>query len=355
MSNIPTDQSIDAAWLTRRLRGAGHPTVNVESFTRQQIGTGQIGKCVRFDLQVTGDDTAPRSVVGKFPSDDPLSRESGIQLKAYIKEASFYRTLQSRVFINTPRCYYAEIEGDGPEFALLLEDLSPAQQGDQLSGCSEAVARIAIQQLVGLQVPGWCDHSLLGYTWLESPELLGGGAMRQLYRDKLPDFISRYAQQLSADELAIIEAVGCSDRVIGRPLGDRFSLVHGDYRLDNLLITQSSDEPTTVCVDWQSIILGDPLTDVGYFIGAGLLPELRRSVEEDIVRDYHCALLNNGIENFGWAQCWEDYRRATFAGFPVTVIASMLVQQTERGDEMFVAMAKRHSRHAIDLHAGEFL
>ena len=39
----------------------------------------------------------------------------------------------------------------------------------------------------------------------------------------------------------------------------------------------------------------------------------------------------------------------------VTVIASMLVQQTERGDEMFTAMARRHSRHALDLGSAEFL
>jgi hypothetical protein len=39
----------------------------------------------------------------------------------------------------------------------------------------------------------------------------------------------------------------------------------------------------------------------------------------------------------------------------VTVIASMMVQQTERGDEMFITMARRHSRHTLDLGAEEFL
>jgi len=31
------------------------------------------------------------------------------------------------------------------------------------------------------------------------------------------------------------------------------------------------------------------------------------------------------------------------------IIAAMMVQRTERGDEMFAAMANRHARHAIDL------
>jgi hypothetical protein len=32
-----------------------------------------------------------------------------------------------------------------------------------------------------------------------------------------------------------------------------------------------------------------------------------------------------------------------------------MVQQTERGDVMFTAMARRHARHAIDLGSAEFL
>jgi hypothetical protein len=65
-------------------------------------------------------------------------------------------------------------------------------------------------------------------------------------------------------------------------------------------------------------------------------------------------LTSTGID-YSWDDCWEDYRRATFAGFSVTVVASMLVQQTERGDEMFTAMAQRHSRHALDLNADQLL
>ena len=37
-----------------------------------------------------------------------------------------------------PRCF-CEVWG-GPEFMLLLEDLTPAKQGDQLAGCDAGVA-----------------------------------------------------------------------------------------------------------------------------------------------------------------------------------------------------------------------
>jgi aminoglycoside phosphotransferase (APT) family kinase protein len=138
-------------------------------------------------------------------------------------------------------------------------------------------------------------------------------------------------------------------------LGEPFSLVHVDYRLDNLLIDQRQQPPRVAVVDWQSITLGSPLADVAYFLGAGLEPARRRAVEAYIVRASHAALQRAGIDGYAWTCCWDDYRRAAFAGFGVTVIASMLVQQTPRGDEMFTVMARRHSRHAIDLGAEAFL
>jgi hypothetical protein len=73
------------------------------------------------------------------------------------------------------------------------------------------------------------------------------------------------------------------------------------------------------------------------------------------VRAYHAALVDAGVGRYDWPDCWNDYRRGTFAGFGVTVIASMMVQQTARGDEMFTAMARRHARHALDHGAAEFL
>ena len=78
-------------------------------------------------------------------------------------------------------------------------------------------------------------------------------------------------------------------------------------------------------------------------------------LERDIVEDYHRKLCEAGVAGYAWERCWTDYRRGVFAGFAVTVVASMLVEQTERGDEMFTAMARRHARHALDLGADEFL
>jgi len=351
-----TVESMDAGWFSAMLARNGFPDVEVTGITRQQIGTGQIGKCYRFALTYASPAAGlPTSFVGKFPSDNELSRATGVQLRNYYREVNFYQQFADRIGIAIPRCFHAEIDGEGPEFVLVLEDMAPAQQGDQLKGCTPEVARAAVLELVGLQAPTWCNEGLKEYDYLYSPPD-SGADHSVLYQQLLPGFLERYGHALAADEQAIIARVG--DAPAGplfEPVGTPFCLEHVDYRLDNMLIDASVRPPSVTVVDWQSVRLGKPMNDVAYFLGAGLLPEVRRGVEEDIVRDYHAKLAAAGIGDYPWEDCWRDYRKGTFAGFGVTVIASMIVEETARGNEMFITMAQRHARHALDHGAEEFL
>ena len=67
------------------------------------------------------------------------------------------------------------------------------------------------------------------------------------------------------------------------------TIVHGDFRLDNLLIRPDVPEVVGV-VDWQTCTRGPALRDVAYLLGAGLLPEVRREAEGELVRRYHAGL-----------------------------------------------------------------
>ena len=70
---------------------------------------------------------------------------------------------------------------------------------------------------------------------------------------------------------------------------------------------------------------------------------------------YHDALIGRGIEGFTWEQCWREYRRMTFHGVIMAVAASMLVERTPRGDDMFMTLFARHAQQALDLDAVELL
>ena len=113
MSSIPTPDELDAAWFTERLQEAGHEDAVVTAVTRQQIGTGQIGTCFRYTFTyANGNDVvagAPNSLVAKFPSDDALSRATGVQLRNYYREVNFYRHVAGDLTIPRPsqsKCFF---------------------------------------------------------------------------------------------------------------------------------------------------------------------------------------------------------------------------------------------------------
>ena len=128
------------------------------------------------------------------------------------------------------------------------------------------------------------------------------------------------------------------------PLG----LVHGDYRLDNLLF----GDGTCKVVDWQTVSWGPAMVDAAYFIGGGLTIEDRRAHEEELVRALpRRAASRYGVEGFSWERCWDEYRRQTFHGIVMTIAASMVVVRTDRGDDMFMAWLERNAQQMLDLDA----
>ena len=75
---------------------------------------------------------------------------------------------------------------------------------------------------------------------------------------------------MADDECRIIQQLGEVDHspLVANGLPEVFSLIHVDYRLDNLLFHAKTGTTEVTAADWQSITLGSPLNDVAYFIGA---------------------------------------------------------------------------------------
>src|SRR5690242_7580735 len=110
--------AVSPEWLTRVLRHAGLlERAIVANFTAQTVGTGQMGMSVRYGLQYDREDTrAPRSVVCKFASADPTSRATGLAMRSYEAEVSFYREIARTMDIRTPQCHFADIDLATGEF-----------------------------------------------------------------------------------------------------------------------------------------------------------------------------------------------------------------------------------------------
>lgn len=342
---------VDDAWLTRSLRAGLGVTAQVVGHEAVTIGTGQVGENVRFRLRWDApDDELPRTVVGKFPSPSEVSRAAAVQMSTYVKEVGFYRDLQPLVGIRTPQVFLIEWDPATHDFALLMEDISPARAGDQLAGCTVAEAESAVDQAVRLHAPTWGRVDELGAgEWLGGPVDDEQTAFRtQLFEVLTPGFVDRFSSRLHPDDLALAAPLAAafpdwSARV--RSWVDRhgaWCVVHGDFRLDNLMFGEPPSSPAVTVVDWQTVSVGTGPADVAYFCGAGLPPGTRALTEHDLVVRYAAGLRSASVDIADDA-VWEGYVLGSVTGFYMAVLASQVVEQTERGDEMFAVMAERHA------------
>ena len=340
-------------WLTHVLRHAGaiDAAAKVSSFEASSIGTGQVGANVRYALSY--DPTGPRgpaTVVGKFSSRDEASAAAGVATLTYETEVAFYRELAHTVDISRPRCHFAELRSGTADVVLVMEDIAPAEQGDQIAGCTEQQASLAVEEAARLHGPRWGDPTLNELSWLDR----GGTveAMAAMYEAVWGAFTERYRAMLDPVTLAAGPQFAA---LAPRLLADRSSPrspVHSDYRLDNMLFgTGGAARPLTV-VDWQTVRLDVGTTDVAYFLGSALEPERRRSCERDLLVRYHRALVEDyGVSDYPFDHCWRDYVRSSYGSLLMAVFASMMVGRTDRGDAMFMAMANRSAQMAADLDA----
>ncbi len=97
--------------------------------------------------------------------------------------------------------------------------------------------------------------------------------------------VSRWTKQYRASETDLIEDVEHLIDWLPRslPEQDRVSVVHGDYRLDNLVFGGS--QQVVAVLDWELSTLGDPLADFTYFLMQWALPPDGRSGLEGVDLD----------------------------------------------------------------------
>jgi hypothetical protein len=232
---------------------------------------------------------------------------------------------------------------------LLLADRAPAVQGDQIAGCDERQARLAVTALAGLHAPTWCDEKWLTFPGLAMTQLDEAGAkgMGDIARMCAATTVERLGAQLGeADCETLTAALDVITPWVSAPLG-RFALIHGDYRLDNMLFSPEGDQ--VWIVDWQTLGVGLPARDLAFFTATSLQPELRSAIEADLVAAYHSALLGHGVTDYDWETCWQDYRFGVLQAPLICALGLVFAAGTDRGDDMFVTMLRRACQAIRDL------
>jgi aminoglycoside phosphotransferase (APT) family kinase protein len=94
-------------------------------------------------------------------------------------------------------------------------------------------------------------------------------------------------------------------------------------------------------VDWQTLGVGLPARDLAYFTATSLTPELRASIEKDLVSEYHRALSGYGVTGYDRETCWRDYRLGMTQTVLISALGFAFATATDRGDDMVLTMLSR--------------
>jgi aminoglycoside phosphotransferase (APT) family kinase protein len=160
--------------------------------------------------------------------------------------------------VPVPRTYALNAEADVlgvPFYVMSLVNGVSYRTADELAPLGPARVRSIAEHLIGTLA---ALHSVVpaevGLADFGRPE---GFLTRQVHRWKKQLDASRSRPLASIDEL--YERLAASVPAETPP-----AIVHGDYRLDNVLV--GSDDKVAAVVDWEMATLGDPLTDVGLLL-----------------------------------------------------------------------------------------
>lgn len=338
---------VTPAWLSEVLRAevAGADVV--------AVGTGQTGATYRVSVTYAGDPGAlPATFVIKLPAADDTVRDRVVL--GYRSECAFYESVAHRVQVPVPSCFHCEITDDAADYALLLTDAAPAVQGDQILGCNEAQARLAVRAIAGLHGPTWNQQEWLTFpglamSMLDDASKKGMGEVAVMSADIT---VEKLGAKLAGDDRAtFVDVMGLVTPWLA-DLG-RFSLIHGDYRLDNVLF--HPDGTRMWVVDWQTLGVGLPARDLAYFAATSLEPRLRADLDRTLVAEYHQALLSYGVTGYDLETCWHDYRYGMLQAPLISALGFAFAVGTERGDDMVATMVRRGCQAVRELGTAELV
>jgi hypothetical protein len=343
-----TIDDIDAAWLEDILASAGFGRVWLHDITIEPlaVGIGLLGAVARVHL-AHDDEDAPRSVIVKLPSNDMRARSIADQFGYYRREAGTYRDLLQdlpRDEVRTPLCY-AVVEGPvGP--VLVLEDL-PHTCGDQVAGATREQSLAAAELLANIHARFWDSDALPAQAWLPGPsdEVIAGYG--RLFELTWPMFVNSFGahiprEHLGAAERAITHFAAVTERFAQAPQ----TLIHGDFRLDNLMFSTQEmaldDEPVAHVLDWQLAARGRGPYDLAFFVAGSVTANQRRVHERAIVERYHGYLQLGGVTEYSLEDCWRDYHWGHVLNLPNPITAAVAVPPgNERGRQLLASNAER--------------
>lgn len=297
---------IDAGWLTQALREAGHDAPEVTSVRYSPIGgnVGVLGEVGVLSVEYGGPTDLPSQFLGKCPLDDDVARMYNSVMRYYRREAGFYRDLADEVPMRVARCWVNASEED--RHILLLEYFDDATPGDVLHGTTFENMLGLVGSMAQLHGRYWMDERVRALDWMflfTEPSLLMGF---DVVTATWPMAIAEAPDAVPADLAALIEGPYLVDipreRWIEAYSARPWTLVHGDYELENVLFLPDG---RAAIVDWQGVMVGFPAMDLGFTLAISGSPE-SVARERELLDHYRTTLAAAGGPDWSHDELMDD-------------------------------------------------
>jgi thiamine kinase-like enzyme len=282
----------------------------IESFSAEIIGIGEgfMGQLARVSLgYADGPTDAPKSVIAKFASTRPETREMARDQNLYKREIGFYRDIGQDVGVPVPACYYSELIEESNFFVMILEDLAPGIPSDQVMGTDRETSREVIEQFAKLHAKWWNSDKLEDYDWakwliqetpIEAALVLFEESMKQAEATGKFDAYPEMKRLMP-----FLPPLFKLDPAPPFP----FTLTHGDLRSDNI-IRPSALGGRFAVIDWQLTGIGDPASDITRWLVQSISIEDRKETEKELLKLYHDRLVEYGVKHYSYRKFINDYK-----------------------------------------------
>lgn len=334
---------LTADWFTDVL-ATGSTVVAVR---RENIGedVGFMGEVHRCHLTWAGEGNGesagaelPSSVIVKTPTQVDANFAVGDGIQAYEREIVVYQTMRATLGLPMPEYFFGAMDPnpapwlDRPfvflfdhlpirgvnwviaqflklagkskrRYILVIEDIVDARPPTQLLGGSLDDAHQALDVLARFHAHNWMRTEAIESYRNFWPLDRASRVFQASYVRNREAFVDRFGAVVEDDMMDRLD--GIQERVpeISASLAaEPWTLLHGDYRLDNLLFRPDGQ---MVVVDLQGVSSGRPAFDVAYFMTTALTAE-HLDEEHELLRTYHDALVAAGVSSYSWDQLVVD-------------------------------------------------
>ena len=290
---------VTAAWLTR------HLARTVPDAAAQRISPldGTSGTTDRRRLAVDWNESGRAAGLPDhlFLKSTPLSAKNRAMVAALgmaVNEARFYNEAADELGGVAPRAWYAHA-GVGARFLIVLEDIVAAGGRPYALAdvCDIGHAQGLIDAFATLHARFWESPRLVGdLSWIRTWSTRSGyGVLKTFYSRGRRGALRRERPEVTPAVRAVAAALDTHADAYYREFeAGPLTLLHGDSHLGN---TFARPDGRSGLLDWQVVWRGPGLREVSYWMTSGLEPEMRRTVERDLIGRYLEGLRARGVKD----------------------------------------------------------